>query len=248
MLHRALGDAPRGLLLGCLFLFAAAYFALSFPDTPGRAAGSWVANVLIAVPPFVALWRYLGTRRAVLALVLVSVFAYAVESVGVATGFPYGEFHYGDALGPKLGDLAPYALPLSYAPLVVGAVAATGGINLPARALVAAALLTLMDGVLDPGAVSLGFWVWPEGGVYYGVPASNYLGWLVSGTIASALLLVAGRPVWRKAPPRPGLLDGAILALAFWSGAAVFSGLLVPALLGPTLFALMLHRRSRLQR
>jgi hypothetical protein len=43
------------------------------------------------------------------------------------------------------------------------------------------------------------------------------------------------------------LLDGAILALAFWTGVAVFSALIVPALLGAALFAYLLHRRSRLR-
>jgi putative membrane protein len=90
----------------------------------------------------------------------------------------------------------------------------------------------------------LGFWIWPEGGAYYGVPLSNYAGWLLSGALAAALLLAVGR--WRTAP-LPGLLDGAILALAFWTGVAVFSALIVPALLGAALFAHLLHRRSRLR-
>ena len=102
-----------------------------------------------------------------------------------------------------------------------------------------------MDGVLDPGAASLGFWIWPDGGAYYGVPTSNYAGWLLSGALAVALLLAAGR--WRTAP-LPGLLDGAILALAFWTGVAVFSALIFPALLGVVLIAHLLYRRSRLWR
>jgi putative membrane protein len=98
-----------------------------------------------------------------------------------------------------------------------------------------------MDGVLDPGAASLRFWVWPEGGAYYGVPLSNYAGWLFSGALAAALLLSVGR--WRTAPP-PGLLDSAVLALAFWTGVAAFSGLIVPAFLGAALLMYLLNRRE----
>jgi putative membrane protein len=76
------------------------------------------------------------------------------------------------------------------------------------------------------------------------VPLSNYAGWLLSGALATALLLAVGR--WR-AVPLPGLLDGAILALAFWTGVAAFSVLIVPALLGAALIAYLLHRRSRLR-
>jgi putative membrane protein len=37
---------------------------------------------------------------------------------------------------------------------------------------------------LDPGAVAVGFWAYADGGVYYGVPLSNFAGWVLSGTVA----------------------------------------------------------------
>jgi putative membrane protein len=107
-------------------------------------------------------------------------------------------------------------------------------------------LLALIDGVLDPGAASLGFWVWPAGGPYYGIPISNYLGWLLSGALATALLLALGRKRWGRAEPPAGMLDSAVIAVAFWVGVAVFSGLLFPAALGVGLFVFLLHRRARL--
>ena len=73
--------------------------------------------------------------------------------------------------------------------------------------------------MLDPGAVALGFWVWTDGGFYYGIPSGNYLGWLLSGAIAATIALAVGR--WRE-PPLPALLDSAIIAVAFWTGVAVF--------------------------
>ena len=249
MLTQVLRATPRVPILGSAFFFATAYFALRFPDVPGASAGSYVSTFLIALPPFVALFRYLGVRRAALSMLALSAFGYAIEAVGVATGFPYGTFHYGDALGQKLLGLVPYLLPLSYAPLAIGAVTAAWN-NRSARnhrlllVLRASLLLTLIDGVLDPGAARMGFWIWPDGGAYYGVPLSNYAGWLLSGALAAILLLATGG--WRTAP-LPGLLDGAVLALAFWTGVAVFSGLIVPALLGAALFAYLLHRRSRLR-
>ena len=60
----------------------------------------------------------------------------------------------------------------------------------------------------------------------------------------AALLLATGRP--RTQPP-PGALDSAILSLAFWTGAAVFSGLAFPALLGLLLYASFLARRAQLR-
>ena len=246
MLTQILRATPRPLLLASALFFGIAYFAIRFPETPG--AGSYVSTFLIALPSFVALFGYLGPRRAALSLLALSAFGYAIEAIGVVTGLPYGSFYYGDALGGRLLGLVPYLLPISYAPLVIGAVAASWNDSLVNHRVFfifrAALLLVLMDGVLDPGAAFLGFWIWPEGGAYYGVPLSNYAGWLLSGALAAALLLAVGR--WRTAP-LPGLLDGAILALAFWTGVAVFSALIVPALLGAALFAYLLHRRSRLR-
>ena len=249
MFTQTLRATPRPLILASALFFGAALFAIRFPEVPGASVGSYTSTFLIALPSLIALFGYLGARRAALGMLALSAFGYAIEAVGVVTGFPYGSFYYGDALGEKALGLVPYLLPISYAPLVIGAVAASWNSgSVPNRRfsliLRSALLLTLMDGVLDPGAASLGFWIWPQGGVYYGVPLSNYLGWLLSGALAAALLLTAGQ--WRTAP-LPGLLDSAVLALAFWTGVAVFSGLIIPALLGAALLVYLLHRRSRLR-
>jgi putative membrane protein len=236
---------PRPLIVACALAPLAALFVVRFPDLPGASIGSYVSTFLIALPSTVALFAYLGPRRATLSLLALSIFAYAIESVGVATGFPYGRFYYGDALGPTIASLVPILLPLSYAPLVMGAVAASWGRGSRLLHVARAALLLVwMDAVLDPGASSLGFWVWPEGGAYYGVPPSNYAGWLLSGTIAAALLLATGR--WSETPT-PTLLDSAAISTAFWTAVAAFSGLAVPALLGAALFVYLLTQRAHLR-
>lgn len=245
MISQVLRATPRPLFFASALFFGAAFFATRFPDVPGASAGSYVSTFLIGLPSVVALFGYLGPRKAVFSLLALSAFAYAIETVGVATGFPYGTFAYGDALGPKALNLVPYLLPVTYVPLVVGAVAAAWR---PARryrhVAFSALLLVLVDGVLDPGAVSLGFWDYPGDGFYYGVPLSNFGGWLLSGALAAALLVSLGR--WQNPPP-PGALDSAILALAFWTGVAALSGLVLPAALGATLFALFLTRRASLR-
>ena len=50
--------------------------------------GSYVSTLLIALPSAVALFRYLGLRKAVLSLLALSIFGYAIEGIGVTTGFP----------------------------------------------------------------------------------------------------------------------------------------------------------------
>ena len=245
MLTQLRRTTPRPLILACALALAAAFSAARYPDIQGASVGSYVSTLLIALPSTVALFRYLGPGRAVLSLLVLSIFGYAIETLGVTTGFPYGAFYYGEALGPKLSGIVPYLLPFSYAPLVIGAVAAAWGSRLRLlHVLYATLLLVWMDAVLDPGATSLGFWVWPEDGAYYGVPITNYAGWLLSGALATALLLAAGR--WSETP-RPALLDSAIIATSFWTGVAVLSAALAPALLGALLLAYLLGRRSHLR-
>ena len=245
MLTQLRRATPRPLIVACALALLAGLFVVRFPDLSGASIGSYVSTALIALPSTVALFRYLGPARALLSLLVLSVFAYTVESVGVTTGLPYGDFYYGDALGPRALGLVPFLLPLSYAPLVVGATAAAWTNNTRLLHIAGATLLLVwMDAVLDPGATALGFWVWPQGGAYYGVPPSNYAGWLLSGAIATILLLTTGR--WSHAP-RPALLDSAIIATAFWTGVAAFSGLPAPALLGATLFTYLLARRTYLR-
>lgn len=243
---------PAYLIPGSAALFLVSYFAGRFTGLPGAWAGSYVSTVLIALPAFAALWRYMGPPRAALSLAALGLFGFAIETTGTVTGFPYGPFSYGEALGPKLAGQVPYILPVSYAPLVIGAVAACVPARRPVRGgrvllwIAASTLvLTLLDGVLDPGAAALGFWVWPEGGAYYGVPLTNYAGWLFSGAVACGLLAALGR--W-SGPPPGGLLDSALLALAFWCGVAVFEALWTPALLGAALYAVLYVRRVRLTR
>jgi putative membrane protein len=78
----------------------------------------------------------------------------------------------------------PLGLPVFFVPLVVNAyllaVLLTPDRLSPLPA--ALAFVLLIDLVLDPAAVALGFWAYPDG-LYHGVPASNYVGWLLSGTI-----------------------------------------------------------------
>ncbi len=244
MLTQLRRATPRPLILACALAPLAALFVVRFPDVPGASTGSYVSTFLIALPSTVALFVYLGPRRATLSLLTLSVFAYAIESIGVATGFPYGRFYYGDALGPTVAGLVPFLLPLSYVPLVVGAVAAAWGRSRPLHIAHATVLLVWMDAVLDPGATSLGFWVWPDGGIFYGVPPGNFAGWLLSGAAATTLLLAIGR--WSQTP-RPALLDSATISTAFWTAVAAFSGIAIPALLGVVLFTYLLARRAYLR-
>ena len=132
-------------------------------------------------------------RRAAYWLAALIAYVYGIEHVGVSTGLPYGDFFYGVDLGPTVAGV-PVGLPVFFIPLVMNAYllvvlllgerADRTGVRLGA----VVAAVVAMDLVLDPGAVALGFWVYPGGGAFYGVPLSNYAGWVLSATVAVVAL------------------------------------------------------------
>ena len=156
-----------------------------------------LAGVVVMRLPLVAGLAPLLDRKATVALGIVTAYAYGIELLGVATGWPYGAFEYGVSLGPMLLDAVPVGLPVFFFPLVLnsyllcllllGERTHNPLVRLPA----VIATVLLMDLVLDPAAVSLGFWAYDAGGAYYGVPWSNYAGWVLSATVASICFDVA---------------------------------------------------------
>ena len=107
---------------------------------------------------------------------------FAAELAGVATGRPFGHYTYSGLLGRKIGGvplLAAAAWAMMARPSWVVAGLLTR--RRAARVALAAGALTAWDVFLDPRMAREGYWTWPDGGRYEGIPASNFLGWLVTG-------------------------------------------------------------------
>lgn len=136
-----------------------------------------------------------GEGRYIMAFVLLFTLGMAVEILGVQSGFPFGEYSYGEVLGPKLAGVS-LIIGINWFYLVVCAVGAS---MLLFRKkwmviLIAPLLLTGMDMLIEPVAIALDYWQW--GAV--DVPMSNYIAWyLVS--IPMVLLYISLIP---KPPQR----------------------------------------------
>jgi len=229
---------------------------IALPHVPADVSdprASALVIALIAWPSLAALVRWQGAVRGVLSLALLSGYAYAIEWVGLRTGWPYGAFDYGPALRPLIAGELPLLLPPAYVPLVLGAAALVLRFRPPVRFpprgadLVAwcgfgAAALLAMDGVIDPGAVHLGFWTYDDAGGFHGVPLSNYAGWAISGTVAMALFGVSltSKPDPAGSGAR-GLATSAWLMVCLYTGVAVGAGMAVPAAIGLACAALLLY-------
>jgi len=113
------------------------------------------------------------------------------ESLSLRTGLPFGHYHFTGVMGPKLFGL-PFLLVLAY--LGIGycawilALLILGHRDLPLRGtrlvttpLLASFIMTAWDLSMDPqwGTVDRA-WIWHDGGAFFGVPISNFLGWILT--------------------------------------------------------------------
>ena len=202
--------------------------------------GMILLGTLVMRSPLVVGLAPLVGRRELAGIGLLSAYAYAIEYVGIATGWPYGEFEYLVALGPELGGV-PLGLPVFFLPLVANAyllcllLLGDRAERAAVRLLAVIALVLVMDVVLDPGAVALGFWVYEgvadagalgvlSGAGFYGVPLSNYAGWVVSATVAVVVLDAAlDRAALReRLADCEFMLDDMVSFVLLWGGVNIW--------------------------
>jgi uncharacterized membrane protein len=73
-------------------------------------------------------------------------------------------------------------------------------------------IMTSWDLINDPINVHGGHWVWVENGAYFGIPLSNYAGWLLTTLVVYFLY----RWYEASAPPHLPVLEHATVSAAFW--------------------------------
>ena len=242
--------STRNLLIVISFiLFLVSYFVYIFPEHPGFTPLSFLFIIGMALPSYVSLARWMGKARASATITILSAAAVIVEGIAIVTGLPYGHFSYSETLGYRLLGLVPWSVAFAYPPILLGSLTAASHLieSRGWRLIAVAALLTVsVDLVLDPAAVALGFWGWDAGGSYYGVPAVNFIGWLVTGVLYNGILLLAmGDKNTRGSDVPIDVSYSLPLILSFWTGFALWSGMLLPCLVGLALLSLFAYIYTR---
>jgi putative membrane protein len=164
-----------------------------------------------------------GWRRSLLMFALSFLVAFTAEALGVNFGLIFGDYHYTAILGLQLFGV-PFLAALAWEPIVYAAFCMTDILsplvtNLPRiigrrptilwMALAGALATTAWDMMIDPIAVSQGWWVWENGGPYVpyvanGVPIQNFLGWIsVAFVINLIYRWIAERALAARPAPRP---------------------------------------------
>jgi uncharacterized membrane protein len=201
----------------------------------------------------------MGWARTATFTAIAWIVAYAAEFSSTRNGFPFGLYHYVETTRDRELWIAnvPFFDSLSFtflcylglalavllwAPLAVRRgdfqVADTRAIRTSTRVLLTGAFLTmLLDVVIDPVTLQGERWFlgriyyYPNGGVHFGVPLSNYVGWfLVALASIGIFQRFERRPGWSAAGvrhrPYGGLVEPLIylgivvfnLGITFWIG------------------------------
>jgi uncharacterized membrane protein len=104
----------------------------------------------------------------------------ATEIIGVKTGYLFGDYTYGSVMGPKVMEV-PLMIGLNWMILSYCAAELVQRFMKPSivRPIMGASLLLLLDYVLEPAAIKLGFWSW-QGNT---IPFYNYVCWFGIGLL-----------------------------------------------------------------
>ena len=162
-----------------------------------------------------AAWR-IGWPRALAIFVVAFVISLGAELAGTTTGYPFGPYAYTTQLGYLIGGRVPFNIPTSwffmlYASLAICGRLLSAGDDARTKwkwAAVAALVLTAWDVSMDPAMVSTTHWLWnlpPVAGqslvrrialsdLFYGMPLTNWLGWLLTGFVVARVLLAIVPP------------------------------------------------------
>jgi uncharacterized membrane protein len=205
----------RGLREAAFWTVLAIYLALVIGFAWNRTP---LAEVLAAIGIFAACAHavlFYGLRNALALAAICVVVTFAMENIGVTTGWPFGHYHFEiEPNLPHVGAIPPIVGPLwfgmGYFSWVL-AEALLGGTQarlsrrsrLVALPIVAAFVMTQWDVVMDPPESTISkIWIWHDGGAHFGVPLSNYLGWLLTSWLfyqAFAIYLSGRRDMSRFA-------------------------------------------------
>src|SRR5690606_3788644 len=165
-------EAILWILYGLLWLGGIANYSLF--DSPSPAA-AWAGPLFLFLAFSLAL---LPASRALRGwLLLAALGGFAAELLGLHTGLLFGSYSYGSALGPKLFGV-PLSIAAAWGVLMAGAASHAMHSRDLRGPFCGALWMVAADLLIDPLASGpLGYWQWPGGGAYFGVPLHNFLGW-----------------------------------------------------------------------
>ena len=172
-------------LSATLSIIGAMPFAVSFAGKLSMLATS--ARLLFAL---VHGSQRLGWRRLGIMFAIACIVSWCYESLSIATGFPFGHYVYTAELGPKLGTVPLMIMPSYFGVCYLAWALAHVLLDkfdlkiqkslMFAIPIIASFIMVMWDMSIDPASSTVKHeWIWRDGGGYFGVPFSNFMGWFL---------------------------------------------------------------------
>lgn len=175
----------------------------------------WDKNLFIKATPInlvltfgLLIWTQPDKNKAFWWFVVITMaVGFLVEVIGVNTALLFGNYTYGEVLGPKKWGVPfliatnwlamVYCCGISTHTLLMKTIAAVAKkeqvLPKPLKALAVimdgAALAVLLDYVMEPAAIKLGFWQWYPNGA---IPVYNYVCWFAASAVLLTLFHFCG--------------------------------------------------------
>jgi uncharacterized membrane protein len=201
----------------------------------GYAYGGATTVTLGAISGLAFLAYAVGMRKALITFGISFVLAFTSEYAGTVTDYPFGAYEYTSQLGYKMFGRVPFNIPTSWFYMLVASLAICGRF-LPSKddniskwwwALVGGVVLTLWDVSMDPAMVKTNHWFWQIGDlsdrsafeqwigkpIFFGMPITNWLGWLLTGILVARVMLAIIPPSEWVAKVAPHRLPIALYAI-----------------------------------
>jgi putative membrane protein len=230
-------------LWSMIALYLAGRCTQQYPDT----IPVLVIVALQVVPPAVFAWFHASVLYGIRGMLVFSAFCLGVgglsECLSLRTGIPFGHYVFTSLMGPKILQV-PILLVLAY--LGIGycswvlAVLIFGQRGEPLRGarvvglpLLASVIMVAWDVSMDSIWATLDrAWIWRDGGIYFGVPISNFIGWYLTAFLfylAFAFYLMANPARSRPVPLNILRLAVVIYGICALGNLLVFRAGLFPA-------------------
>ena len=136
-------------------------------------------------------WARYGFVRIAHFFIITLLITWSLETLSIATGFPFGHFDYADTLGIKIGNIPLMIFPAyffnGYLAWILARIfvrnvdGVLGRKQILTVPLIASVLMTVWNLSFEPIMSRIsGHWLWTDSGPYFRVPLSNTVGWLLT--------------------------------------------------------------------
>ncbi|MBW1837686.1 MAG: carotenoid biosynthesis protein [Deltaproteobacteria bacterium] len=179
-------------ILGTVIIISAGlqvYFGINESELIAKVLTPVLVACIVLFSTTHGIMRY-GKKNMLIFFLITFVVSWIYENLSIFTGFPFGNYHYTEFLGVKLLHVPLAIMPAYFGTAYLAWTLAgilideyknklSGG-SVFFVPVIASFIMVMWDVVFDPSAATIQqSWIWEDGGGFFGVPFSNYMGWFL---------------------------------------------------------------------